>query len=103
MPEFDDLGIDLDNIRWEDLASCNGQPVNLFYDDYESSQSLAKVIDEACLSCPVMKQCLESGMDNGEWGVWGSIYLTNGKPDNNRNAHKTKDVWARIEARIKDD
>lgn len=103
MPDNEDLGLNLDDLSWQDLASCRDMPINWFYDDYEASEGFAKVIDEACLSCPVMKQCLEAGTENNEFGVWGSIYLNNGKPDTNRNAHKTKEVWKRIEKRIKND
>lgn len=94
------LGIDLEDIEWQDLAICDGMDVNDFYDNYESSTTVARVIDQACLSCPVLKQCLEAGTDNGEWGVWGGIYLSSGKPDKNKNAHKTADVWDRIRVRI---
>jgi len=76
---------------------------NLFYDDYESDEQVAKVVDDVCLSCPVMNQCLERGMDNGEWGVWGGIYLVSGRPDMNRNAHKNQDIWEQIRERLGDD
>lgn len=94
------LGIDLEELEWQDLALCDGMPTNMFYDDYESDEQVAKVVDEACLSCPVMAQCLQRGVENGEWGVWGAIYLTSGKPDNNRNSHKTPEVWNAIRERI---
>lgn len=94
------LGIDLEELSWQDLALCDGMPTNMFYDDYESDENVAKVVDEACLSCPVLVQCLDRGIDNGEWGVWGGIYLTSGKPDTNRNAHKTQEVWEQIRERI---
>lgn len=73
---------------------------NLFYDDYESDENVSRMIDEACLSCPVLAQCLQRGVDNSEWGVWGGTYLTSGKVDKNRNSHKTKETWARIKERI---
>ena len=99
---FNALGVDLDDLEWQDLSVCKGMDTNNFYDDYESSAELAKVIDEACLSCPVMTQCLQQGMDGGETGVWGGIYLSLGKPDEARNAHKTQAVWNRIKERIVD-
>lgn len=94
------LGIDLNELEWQDLALCDGMPTNMFYDDYESDVQVAKVVDEACLSCPVLAQCLERGVENSEWGVWGGIYLTSGKPDMNRNAHKDQEAWAAIKERI---
>jgi len=96
------LGIDLEELEWQDLALCDGMPTNMFYDDYEADIQVARVIDEACLSCPVLAQCLERGVENSEWGVWGGIYLTSGKPDMNRNSHKTQDIWEAIKERIGD-
>lgn len=97
---FDALGLDETDLEWQDLAVCAGQDTNDFYDNYESDPDLAMVIDEECLSCPVLAQCLQAGTDNSEYGVWGGIYLTAGKPDKNKNAHKEQDVWERIRERI---
>lgn len=97
------LGIDPEELEWQDLALCPDTPTNLFYDEYESDEQVAKMIDEMCLSCPVMQQCLERGMDNGEWGTWGGIYLTSGRPDANRNAHKTQETWDQIREKIGDE
>lgn len=94
------LGIDLDELEWQDLALCDGMDINQFYDDYESDEWVAKNTDQACLSCPVMAQCLQEGLSNSEWGTWGGIYLTSGKVDKNRNAHKTKEIWDAIKERI---
>lgn len=94
------LGIDLEELDWQDLALCDGMDTELFYDKYESSESVAKMIDEACLSCPIMAQCLERGVENSEWGVWGGIYLSTGTVDPARNKHKTQDVWDQIRERI---
>jgi hypothetical protein len=93
---FDALGLDESELEWPDLAVCKGQDTNDFYDFYEQDADHARVIDEECLSCPVRKQCLQAGVDRGEWGVWGAIYLVSGRPDQAKNAHKTQDVWERI-------
>lgn len=97
---LDVLGLDADELEWQDLSLCANMDTNLFYDQYESSSSTAKMVDDICLSCPVMKQCLEKATDDGEWGVWGGIYLTSGKADKNRNSHKTEKVWLQIKERI---
>lgn len=94
------LGIDPDELEWQDLALCAGGDTNQHYDEYESDINVAYVTDQKCLSCPVMAQCLQSGIDNNEWGVWGGIYLTSGKQDKNRNSHKTPEVWEQIRERI---
>jgi hypothetical protein len=69
---------------------------NLFFDKYESDINIAKNIDEACLSCPVIKICYDNGIESSDYGVWGGVFLTSGSVDKSRNAHKTKDVWKRI-------
>jgi hypothetical protein len=97
---LDALGLDEGDLDWQDLAVCQGMPTNNFYDDYEADPQFAKVIDEACLSCPVLSQCLMAGTQNKEYGVWGSVYLNAGVADPNRNQHKTKEVWDRIKKRI---
>ena len=93
------LGIDSNNIRWQDLALCLGMDTNLFFDKYESDINIATSIDEACLSCPVMKICHETGVANNDYGVWGGVYLSSGVTDKSRNAHKTKEVWKRLKAK----
>jgi hypothetical protein len=93
---FDVLGLDADDLRWADLALCIGHDVSRFYDGYESSQRTAKLTDQMCLSCPVRRECLKTGIENGEWGVWGAVYLSNGKMDENRNSHKTPEIWQQI-------
>lgn len=98
-----ELGLELEEIEWQDLSLCDQtMPTNYFYDDYESDVNVAKMVDEACLSCPVMAQCLLRGVENGEWGTWGGVYLVSGKPDKNRNSHKTPDIWNAIRERIGD-
>lgn len=99
-----ELGLDPDDVEWQDVALCQTaeMPTVLFYDEYENSTSVAKSVDEGCLSCPVLVQCLQAGVENGEWGVWGGIYLTSGKPDQNKNSHKTPEVWAALRERIGD-
>lgn len=96
------LGLDLETLEWFDLALCKGMDTNLFYDDYEQDTTVAKVIDEVCLSCPIQKQCLMRGVENGEWGVWGGVFLSSGRPDENKNSHKTKETWDAIEGKIRE-
>lgn len=96
------LGIDVDYLQWTDFALCKGFDTNDFFDNYEESDNYARVVDEVCLSCPVMKQCLQFGTENKEQGVWGGVYLIAGKPDKTRNAHKTPAIWQQIERRIVD-
>lgn len=88
-----------DELKWQDVAICNGgeDNSNLFFDEYESDVVIAMNTDQMCLHCPVAKQCLQSGMDNGDWGCWGGVYLVYGKPDKIRNSHKSIEDWERLE------
>jgi len=97
---FEILGISAEDLRWKDLGLCNGEDPDRFFEDYESSPRVAQVTDEMCLSCPVRQQCLRAGVEGNETGVWGGVYLVNGRADENRNMHKTKEVWDEIRSSI---
>jgi hypothetical protein len=90
---LNDLGVSADDFEWWDIAICKGMDTNLFYDKYESDVQTAKSIDEACLSCPVIRICYENGVNNNEYGVWGGVYLNSGSIDKSKNLHKTQDSW----------
>lgn len=94
------LGIEPDQVSWRHFASCLGQDTELWFDKYEADENVAKVTDEQCLSCPVMTECLLSAIENGEHGAWGGIFLSSGKMDESRNAHKTEEVWEEIREQI---
>lgn len=96
---LDNLGIDKDDFSWYNLAICRGMDTNLFYDKYEADINIAKNIDEACLSCPVIKICYESGINNNEYGVWGGVYLTAGSIDKSKNLHKVSEIWKRLRSK----
>lgn len=85
---------------WVDFALCQGMPTDRFYERYESNPRLAQAMDEMCLSCPVQKICLQQGIENNEFGLWGGVFLVYGKPSTERNSHKTKEVWDQIKNAI---
>jgi len=66
---------------------------NIFFDKYEEDNHLASSVDNICQHCPVNKNCFAWGVSNKEWGVWGGIYLKDGKIDKEFNAHKSKEDW----------
>ena len=90
------LGVDQEDFEWWHLSVCRGMDTNLFYDKYEVDNNIAKNIDEACLSCPVIDICFKNGTNNNEYGVWGGVYLSAGLIDKSRNVHKTQEVWKRL-------
>jgi hypothetical protein len=93
---FELLGLDEEEFAWQKAALCKDMETEFFYEKYETDPFVAEAVDQTCLSCPVMNQCLSRGVDNQEWGVWGGVYLTAGKTDKNRNAHKSEEVWTEI-------
>ena len=88
--------LDDDELEWYHLSVCRGMKTNYFYEDYESDPLFATVMDGICLSCPVRALCLKEGIENNEWGLWGAVFLNNGKADKTRNAHKTDDIWEQV-------
>jgi len=99
---LDELGIDPDEFKWQDLSLCANLPTEYFYDKYESDREIAKATDQACLTCPVISQCFFAGAQ-GESGVWGGVYWNgSGKPDKNKNSHKTDEVWDMIRRRVEE-
>ena len=82
--------------RWKDDAECLNMDTNFFFDKYEEDQHLASSVDHICQRCPVNKNCFAWGVSNKEWGVWGGIYLKDGKIDKEFNAHKNKEDWFNV-------
>ena len=97
---LDKLGIDPENFSWGDLAACRGLPTEYFFEKYEEDAVHAQTIDSVCLSCPVIKQCHQFGIDGNNTGVWGGIYLTNGNVDRSRNMHKSREDWEAVLERL---
>lgn len=93
---LNNLGVDEEDFNWYDLAVCRGMDTNLFYDQYETDQNIAKNIDEMCLSCPVISACYKSGQEMNEYGVWGGVFMTSGSIDKSKNLHKTPEIWKRL-------
>lgn len=91
------------NREWFEQALCAGMDVEKFFDRYEEDYNVANMVDSTCLACPVMRECFFTGCNTESWGVWGGIYLIDGKIDKNKNAHKNKETWRKIYSVIKDD
>lgn len=97
---LDELGLDAEEFSWEDLGICRNTVTSpkddIYFDRYESDVESAKAADEMCMRCPVVKQCFFEGA-KGKHGVWGGVYWNgSGKPDKNKNSHKTDEDWSRL-------
>jgi hypothetical protein len=83
-------------MTWQDEALCAGLDTEEYFDKYESDYTVATNIDRMCVNCPVVKECFDYGVSTESWGVWGGIYLVDGKIDNSRNSHKTQEKWNKL-------
>ena len=79
---------------WIDDASCRDYDVNLFFDKYEEDETLRPAIEKLCSECPVRKMCFAVGVSQKGWGVWGGVYIENGKISREFGRHRTKADWA---------
>jgi hypothetical protein len=89
--------------EWIVKANCRSVDRELFFDKYEEDSDLAIVVDNICLTCPVIKDCFDHATNNSEWGVWGGVYLVDGEINPTRNAHKTNEIWQEILAAVGED
>jgi hypothetical protein len=100
------LGVDPATFEWQQLSLCKNLQLtaknDIFFDKYEQDIEVAKATDAMCLSCPVQKMCLRTGLENGETGVWGGVFLEGRKASVLRNQHKTKEVWDAIKKSVND-
>jgi len=79
--------------EWKDQGSCRDYDTNLFFDKYEDEIELRPAIDKLCSECPMLRQCFAVGVSQKEWGVWGGIFLENGKISREFSRHRTKEQW----------
>ena len=105
----DELGIDPEEMSWEDWAACKGMGFHTFFDTPAKSEDedeinpgyddvvIARAVDDLCFNCPVQRACGIYGMQNKLEGVWGGMYLNaRGRPDKTRNSHKSESQWKRL-------
>jgi hypothetical protein len=82
-----------DKHGWKEEAACLGYDTNDFFDNYEEDESLRPEIDDLCFSCPIARHCFAVGVSQKGWGVWGGVYLEDGKISREFNRHRTKQQW----------
>ena len=84
----------MDKHSWKEDAACKDMDTNVFFDIYEENEDVRPAVEKICFSCPVMRQCFAVGISQKQTGVWGSIYLDNGKISREFNRHRSKKDWA---------
>lgn len=83
----------MQSYEWMKKAACKDYDVNLFFDKYEEDTVLRPAIDKICADCPVARTCFAIGVSQKSTGVWGGVYLDNGKISREFNRHRTKQQW----------
>jgi len=59
--------INIDDDKWQTLATCSGADINLFFDDNRDERD---VLFELCDNCPVHEQCLAHALVAEDYGYW---------------------------------
>ena len=56
--------------EWIVKAKCRSMDRELFFDKYEEDPDLAKVVDNICLTCPVISDCFNRRMTFKCWFIF---------------------------------
>ena len=99
---LNELGVDEDDLNWQDLAYCKTIDPKYFDRYYQDSPHLRPVVDDMCMSCPVLKECGIAAVTNRESYVWAATFFDNGVPVPEMNDHKTEDFKRRLRERIRE-
>lgn len=92
----------MSDTNWRDYSKCAGLNTEYFFDFYEYDPMIANVIDSLCATCPVKDFCLEEGVKGKEWGVWGGMFLVNGKLSGMRSQHKNAAQLRQAQDRVQE-
>jgi hypothetical protein len=87
--------------NWQEDASCAGQPLENFFEKYETDPETAQDIDDQCLDCPVRQHCLAMGVNTAGTGVFGGVFLVLGKYSRTKNSHKMPYIARKLEQEVK--
>ena len=55
---------------WPRQAICCGEDPDIFFPAFGDPGTKAR---QVCTRCPVRADCLEDGIANDEWGIWGGM------------------------------
>ena len=83
-------------MKWKELAACQGEDTEAFYDIYENNPDVRPAVDKVCMNCPVQKDCFAAGVSGKDYGAWGGVYLSDGEIDATFNNHRTNTQWAEL-------
>lgn len=79
------MGINPDNFEWQELSLCGSlgaadpELAEVWHSKAERDERVKAIAKEICDVCPIKKICLEEGVRNKEYGIWGGHTLQAGK------------------------
>lgn len=88
--------------EWQTEAECQGDPLENYFEKYETDRDIAEETDDKCLGCPVREQCLKMGVNTAGTGVFGGVFLVLGKYSKTKNSHKMPYIARKLEQEVKD-
>lgn len=74
---------------WKQEGACYGDPLEWYFEAYETNQEIAKQSDDKCFGCDMRRRCLEEAIKQDATGLWGGVYLVLGKYNKQKNKHKS--------------
>jgi hypothetical protein len=99
---LNEFGIDEADVDWKDFAYCKSIDPRYFDRFYQDTPKLRPIVDDLCLSCPVLKECGIAAVTNRESYVWAGTFFDNGVPVPEMNDHKTEEFKNRLKERIRE-
>lgn len=87
--------------NWQEHALCQGDPLENYFEKYESDVTVATDTDDKCLECPVRSQCLTMGVQTAGTGVFGGVFLVLGKYSKTKNSHKMPYIARKLEEEVR--
>lgn len=72
------LGLDPETFEWQALGLCVGVEPEVFHSLSDRSPRIRNQAVAICDACPMQQICLEEGIRNKEYGIWGGKRLERG-------------------------
>lgn len=88
--------------EWQTRADCKGDPLENYFEKYETDRDIAEETDDKCFACPVRQECLKMGVNTAGTGVFGGVFLVLGKYSKTKNSHKMAYISRKLEQEVKD-
>lgn len=82
-------------LAWIKDAKCHREnlPSSFFFEGFERGDAFFQMhVRNICENCPVNIECLAMGIETKSSGIWGGIFLENGREKKRRKNKKKEKV-----------